>query len=76
MISIKDLEILISDDDLLDMLIYAKCMRSRDPRACGLPFASYDRCELHNVLQKLQRELVSRHKSFTSTTDFRNKGSP
>lgn len=76
MISIKDLEILITDDELLDMLIYAKCMRSRDPRACGLPFASYDRCELHNVLQRLQRELVARHKRFSASTDYRKQGSP
>ena len=76
MISIKDLEILTADDDLLDMLIYAKCMRSVDPRACGLPFSSYDRSELHRILKKLQQELVKRHKSFKASSDYHNKGSP
>ncbi|MBR1384837.1 MAG: hypothetical protein IJ555_13690 [Ruminococcus sp.] len=75
MISIKDLEILITDDELLDMLIYAKCMRASDPSACGMPHASYDRSELHTVLQRLRDELVSRHKTFTSSTNF-FKGSP
>ena len=76
MISIKDLEILATDDELLDMLIYAKCMRASDPHACGMPHSSYDRSELHTVLQRLQQELVKRHKSFKATTDYRNKGSP
>ena len=55
MISIKDLEILATDDELLDMLIYAKCMQAADPRACGVPHSSYVRSELHTVLQRLQQ---------------------
>ena len=70
MINVKDLEMLITDDDLLDMLIYAKCMRANDPTACGMPRASYDRSELHTVLCRLRDELASRHKSFKATTNF------
>lgn len=73
MINIKDLEILIADDDLLDMLIYAKCMRAEDPIAYGLPHSSYDRNELHTVLCKLRDQLASRHKSFKASTDFRRE---
>ena len=76
MISIKDLEILATDDELLDMLIYAKCMQAADPRACGVPHSSYERSELHTVLQRLQQELVKRHKSFKATSDFRKRGRP
>lgn len=68
--------LLLETDELLDMLIYAKCMRASDTHACGMPYSSYDRSELHIVFQQLQQELVKRHKSFKASTDYRNKGSP
>ena len=63
--------LLLETDELLDMLIYAKCMRASNPYACGMPHSSYDRSELHTVFQRLQQELVKRHKSFKAS-----KGSP
>lgn len=36
MISLKDLETLIDDDELLDMVIFAKCMKSDNSKLLGL----------------------------------------
>ena len=71
MINIKDLEIIIDDDEILDMIIYAKCMKADNAKLLGLRNIQYGRAELHRVLQNIQQELASRHKSHKNTTDFR-----
>lgn len=73
MISLKDLETLIDDDELLDMVIFAKCMKSDNSKLLGLKKIQYGRYELHKVLQNIQKEFVKRTKTHKCTTDFRNE---
>ena len=74
--TIKELEIIISDDDLLDMLIYARCQLSNFGREHGLPELQYDRSKLYNTLYQLKNEVDKISPSYKPICVFKRMKSP
>jgi hypothetical protein len=71
--TIKDLEILISDDDLLDMLIYARCILSDFGRQNNVPALQYERSRLYNTLQQIKKEIDNISPSYKTKCVYRRK---
>lgn len=69
--TVKELEILITNDELLDMLIYARCQLNNLGVSMGIPAIRYDRSKLFNTLKSIKTEVESISPHFVAKCVYR-----
>ena len=69
--TIKELEILISNDELLDLLIYARCQLDNLGTGMNIAQFKYDRSKLFNTLKNIKTEIDEISPSFTAKCVYR-----
>lgn len=69
--TIKELEILISNDSLLDMLIYARCQLNDLGVGMNITELKYDRSKLYNTLRAIKTEIDNTSPNFVAKCIYR-----
>lgn len=69
--TIKELEILISNDSLLDMLIYARCQLNDLGVSMNIAELKFDRSKLFNTLKAIKTEIDNTSPNFVAKCVYR-----
>lgn len=70
MISIKELEIIIENEEVLDLLIYAKCIMADMATHETMQQFQYSKNNIHHVLKMTKELIEEKKKTKTTTTTF------
>lgn len=71
--TIKEIEILIANDYLLDMLVYARCQLYDLGGAFNLPDLRFERSSLFSTLKNIQTEVEKLNKVYEPVSVYRRE---
>ena len=71
--TIKEIEILIANDYLMDMLVYARCQLNDLGGAFNLPDLRFERSSLFSTLKNIQTEVEKLNKVYEPVSVYRRE---
>ena len=71
--TIKEIEILIANDYLMDMLVYARCQLNDLGVSFNLPDLRFERSKLFSTLKNIQDEVSKLNPTYNQISVFRRE---